>query len=724
MADVRYDVEVNTKDAVSEVEKLKKELDKSTKAMKNSDKGSEKMSSGFGKAKVAIVALAAASAAVAVSFVAIASKFETLRATLSAVAGGTEEAAVAFKFIQDIATQLPFSLEETTAAYTKLTALGIAPTREALVSFANTASATGKSLEQVVEAVADATTGEFERLKEFGIKVKQGQDDLKVTFQGTTQSIGKDSASIQEYLTGIGQNEFGGAATAQMDTLAGKFSNFQDTVSRLADQVINGTSAMGFLKDSLSAATSTVEWLAENMTNLINIFQKDLPQAMAVWAGWLGLTGDKTKAFGDTTTGVLNDVKMLFSALFNDTRVLGVALVDGLVTGFLTLENTWNIFNEAMSFSWDSTISGISTAWTDFLNFFISGFNSLTSALDFIPGFEALKVTLIDASVATESWESRMSRVNGEFEKNLDLHQSSINLWLSDIESQKRLADLEKERVKIQDEMDIKGHNADLVARQIELNKQIDAEKKAGEAAKTHSDFLEGLHKRTVDLADANKTNIELLGATRREMLDNKDALLAMGVTTEQFTAALEQLNEQQMAASRSFTDGWALAMDEYIDTTTNGANHARDIFADTTSAMEDSIKSFVTTGKFQFQDLVNSILDSLLDAQISQLTGNLMNSGGGSGGSAVGDFFAGFFANGGLIPAGQVGIVGERGPELISGPANITPLNNTGGGMGGQVTYNINAVDANSFKQLVAKDPAFMYAVTEQGRRSLPSGR
>jgi hypothetical protein len=46
--------------------------------------------------------------------------------------------------------------------------------------------------------------------------------------------------------------------------------------------------------------------------------------------------------------------------------------------------------------------------------------------------------------------------------------------------------------------------------------------------------------------------------------------------------------------------------------------------------------------------------------------------------------------------------------------------------GMGGStsVTYNINAVDAMSFKQMIAKDPSFLYAVTEQGRRTLPGGR
>ena len=90
-----------------------------------------------------------------------------------------------------------------------------------------------------------------------------------------------------------------------------------------------------------------------------------------------------------------------------------------------------------------------------------------------------------------------------------------------------------------------------------------------------------------------------------------------------------------------------------------------------------------------------------------------------GSIGSSIGDFFGGFFANGGTLGAGKWGIAGEAGPEIISGPATITPM------MGGQnVTYNINAVDASSFKALVAADPGFIHAVAMMGAGSVPSRR
>jgi len=107
----------------------------------------------------------------------------------------------------------------------------------------------------------------------------------------------------------------------------------------------------------------------------------------------------------------------------------------------------------------------------------------------------------------------------------------------------------------------------------------------------------------------------------------------------------------------------------------------------------------------------------------ISDAVGSIFSGGGGgnSGGgflSSIGDLFSGFFANGGMIPQGRFGIAGERGPELIGGPASVTPMSGT------TVTYNINAVDAASFQALVARDPSFIHAVAQAGARGMPQRR
>jgi hypothetical protein len=51
-----------------------------------------------------------------------------------------------------------------------------------------------------------------------------------------------------------------------------------------------------------------------------------------------------------------------------------------------------------------------------------------------------------------------------------------------------------------------------------------------------------------------------------------------------------------------------------------------------------------------------------------------------------------GFFDHGGTIPAGGVGIVGERGPEIVRGPATVTSRTDTGQILagGGDIVLNI----------------------------------
>ena len=127
--------------------------------------------------------------------------------------------------------------------------------------------------------------------------------------------------------------------------------------------------------------------------------------------------------------------------------------------------------------------------------------------------------------------------------------------------------------------------------------------------------------------------------------------------------------------------------------------------------------------------DTAKSIFGGVVDTATSVFSGigdaiGGIFSGGGSGGgggggdflSSIGDFFGGFFANGGQLGAGKWGVAGENGPELISGPANVSPM-----GGSTNITYNINAVDSMSFKQMIAADPSFLYAVTQQGAMGTP---
>lgn len=173
---------------------------------------------------------ALAAAGITRAFVSIATETDRLRGQLETMTGSADKAGIAFKALEGFAARTPYSVDQAVEAFVKLKALGLDPSERSLTSFGNTAAAMGKSLTQMIEAVADASTGEFERLKEFGIKAKQQGDTVTMTFQGVTTTISNNAAEIQKYLVGLGETKFGDAMSNQMEKLPGLFSNLQDEV--------------------------------------------------------------------------------------------------------------------------------------------------------------------------------------------------------------------------------------------------------------------------------------------------------------------------------------------------------------------------------------------------------------------------------------------------------------------------------------------------------------
>lgn len=161
-------------------------------------------------------------------------EFEVMKAQLNTVTGSVTEAERAFVGITRFAAETPFTVDQITEAFIRLKSLGLEPSEKALRSYGNTASAMGKPLMQFVEAIADAVTGEFERLKEFGIKARIEGEKVALTFQGQTTRVAKNAAAIEEFLRGLGEQQFAGAMGKQMATLAGGLSNLEDNAAQLA----------------------------------------------------------------------------------------------------------------------------------------------------------------------------------------------------------------------------------------------------------------------------------------------------------------------------------------------------------------------------------------------------------------------------------------------------------------------------------------------------------
>lgn len=179
-------------------------------------------------------------------------EFGILKAGLETATGSAQGANDAFIALQDFAKTTPYDLAQATSAFTQLVNLGLTPSERALKSYGDTSAALGKDLSQMVEAVADAATGEFERLKEFGIKSKNQGDTIAFTFKGTTETVKNNAAAIEEYLIKLGEVNFDGAMKKRMESLDGAIANLGDSWDAFFYQ-LGQSGATDVLKDAFVA---------------------------------------------------------------------------------------------------------------------------------------------------------------------------------------------------------------------------------------------------------------------------------------------------------------------------------------------------------------------------------------------------------------------------------------------------------------------------------------
>jgi len=279
--------------------------------------------------------------------------------------GNQKEAKAAFDAINKFAAKTPYGLEEVMTGFIKLKNMGLDPSQEALTAYGNTASAMGKSLNDMVEAVADAATGEFERLKEFGIKAKSEGENVTFMFQGVKTTVGKNSKEIEQYLKYIGNVKFAGGIEAQSKSVKGMMSTLKDGVIMTASKI--GTTLLPRLKELINQVTPVIDkisaWVSKNpglTEGILKAAAGMMALSLAVSAASFAFGGIfKTIAFGMTiiktyralvitTTAV--QTAMAFSALSGATsmQILSAALKAANLA-FLTSPIFWVVAAIAVS---------------------------------------------------------------------------------------------------------------------------------------------------------------------------------------------------------------------------------------------------------------------------------------------------------------------------------------------------------------------------------------
>lgn len=186
--------------------------------------------------------------------------FEDLEATLRAVTGGADEAAASFDLIRTFTKTTTFQIEEVAQSFITLLQAGVTPTADALQDFGNFAAGMGRSVEQLARATFNATTGEMEMLKQFGVIARQQGDQITVTFEGQTKIIERSGDAIVDYLRRIGRERFPTGLSERANTLSGAVSNLNDKISEF-----NVSIGEGGFKSSLTELTKNFGTLVEDL---------------------------------------------------------------------------------------------------------------------------------------------------------------------------------------------------------------------------------------------------------------------------------------------------------------------------------------------------------------------------------------------------------------------------------------------------------------------------
>jgi len=253
-------------------------------------------------------------------------EFDVLNSSLVTVTGSVRAAAREMVWIERFADKTPYGLAQATEAFVKMKALGLDPTQAKLTSFGNTAAGMGKSLMQMIEAVADASTGEFERLKEFGIKASKQGDMVAFTFQGVTTRVKNSAKEITDYLESIGNSAFGGAMDERSKTLDGAISSLEKSWDKLFRKINESTGFSEKAAVGVRLVTDAIDGLGKMVENHQGVVMTFLGAAggAAAAAGLVAVGG----AIG-VVKGAIVTLAAVLAANPVTLALLGVGVVAG-----------------------------------------------------------------------------------------------------------------------------------------------------------------------------------------------------------------------------------------------------------------------------------------------------------------------------------------------------------------------------------------------------------
>lgn len=333
-------------------------------------------------------------------------EMEQYQQTLTVVMKDSKKAAETLDWAKKFAAKTPFEIPGIVEATTRLSAYGL-DAKKVLGTTGDMAAAMGKPLMQAVEAIADAQTGELERLKEFGITKKMLIDQAAKMGKGEiVNAKGQitDMEGMNEALFALMKERYDGAMKAQSGTLNGMLSNMKDWIGEAGKTL--GKPIFDKLKEALPGVLDWMQKFKESgkLEQWANSFSNGIDVAIDVLGGLFGIVKDvasfiidnwgaiepilagvlagfmafKTIAWlKEVIAGIRKAMALLNFTMLANPMVWVAIAIGVLVAAGIWLWRNWDEVRAKLGATWDWLKAKSDDIWTSIKNFFASTWESI-----------------------------------------------------------------------------------------------------------------------------------------------------------------------------------------------------------------------------------------------------------------------------------------------------------------------------------------------------------
>lgn len=659
---------------------------------------------------------------------------ENLNITLQTLYGDADQAAAAMNTVKEQAAGLTFALSDIQSGVPSLALVEdkLGGLDNAIQYTSGIASAFGMSFQEAATNVQRALTagiGSADLFRDKGVKA----------FLGFQEGVEYTAAQTQAMMINM-FDEVTAANEAASGTLTGQFSMLEDAAFQVQEAF--GTAFGETLKELLGGLNESFAENKESVLEIARVLGDNLGKALSFVAENADiLAGILAGVFA---AAVVGRVMAIVTAVMNFTKALQAAAVAGTILQGVT------------GIGMVKVAAGLAAA-TATVVAMNEAFEAQTPLIEDVTGAteeqedasQSLTETVLEGSeqrTAAQRLEEERVRATATAEAEREAEREK--------QAAKDAERAQKEEERAQAKADRDAERAERVKKREQEAEERRAEHHAKEMARAEEVLQQAAAKAEADLRDIEATvekiglsetqikQLEVTNDLNRERESKLAEIAKYNISDEEknrLQAELNALYDDQIEKQREaiavtdeqqnrFSTGWKNAWAQYKDDANKNSELAGKMFNTVANGMENAFVEFAMTGKASFKDLIDDMIKQLLRVVAKKIFIKIIDllTGG------LGSLFEGFFDQGGRIGSGKFGIVGENGPELVQGPAYVTGRVETQallqesmrGGAGrssGSVTYNINAVDAKSFKQMIAQDPEFIYNVTQAGARRLP---